>query len=369
VNESASGDRYGVGFFVEPQDSVVEYWSKASSYGILQTTPVDEAASNEYFEAESVEEVELPDGTIATLRLLSPVDDQSGTQGEFWEGKFQRDDNEYSLVFLNPDRLTKDEVMQVLSSMVSVPDEGATQAPESTPEGTEDNENVEAQDFVFSYYDAVGQQDWATTYSLLADTSREEFTEDEWVEIQEIRQTSEGEPASLESVDTEVTGEFVLSADLTFSDGSTGTTTVLYTPSSEEYGRLLTDEDISYLENLAGGNEESGDEETAVEETISNHYEAIGDNDFVAAYSYFGSTFRSTNSEEDWVAQEEEQGITSSTINSIDVVEVSEDTAQAAVDVTFEDSSGSSSFYLGWELVKESGQWKLDLITVGGETD
>lgn len=283
VDESTSGDRYGVGFFVEPQDSVVEYWSKASSYGILQTTPVDEAASNEYFEAESVEEVELPDGTIATLRLLSPVDDQSGTQGEFWEGKFQRDDNEYSLVFLNPDRLTKDEVMQVLSSMVSVPDEGATQAPESTPEGTEDNENVEAQDFVFSYYDAVGQQDWATTYSLLADTSREEFTEDEWVEIQEIRQTSEGEPASLESVDTEVTGEFVLSADLTFSDGSTGTTTVLYTPSSEEYGRLLTDEDISYLKNLAGGNEESGDEETAVEETIRNHYEAIGDNDFVAA--------------------------------------------------------------------------------------
>lgn len=377
VDESASGGGYGVGFFVEPQDDVVESWSRTVGYGTMRTTPVDEAVSNEYFEAESVEEVELPDGTIANLRLLSPVDDQSGTQGEFWEGKFQRDDNEYTLVFLNPDRLTKDEVVQVLSSMVSVPNSiestSVSESEEDTTEEQVSDEEQGIQDFVFEYYAAVEQQDWEATYSLLADDSQAEFAEKEWIESQETREATDGGFSSLESAEVETIDGVGAIVDLSFSDGTTGETTLNYSPTSQEWKRYLTDEDISYLEDLIGDEtstlDQDLDEETAVEETIRNHYEAIGNNDFEEAYSYFGSTFRSSNSEEDWVAQEEDQGITSSTVNSIDVGDVSEDTVQAAVDVTFDDSSGSSNFYLGWELVKESGQWKLDLITVGGETD
>lgn len=372
ISEYSANDSYEVGFLTEASNSIVTSWGRPDSYGTLRAISIEEAVSNEFFEAESVEDVELPDGIVATLRLMNPVNDQAGTQGEYWEGKFQRDGHEYTLIFSDPGRVSKDEVTQALSSMVFVPDEEATQTPESTSEDTEDNEDVEAQEFVFSYYDAVEQQDWATTYSLLADVSQEEFTEEEWIEIQEIRQASEGEPASLESVETEVTEEFVLSADLTFSDGGTGTTTVLYTPSSEEYGRLLTDEDISYLRGFTEdkGNEDlSGDAivMSGIEASIRDHYGAIGSGDFYTAYSYFGPTFRSENSEEDWVSEEEGYDITSATVNSLEETAVEGDTATATVDVSFEDNTGSPRFLLTWELINEDGTWKLDEVSSSEE--
>jgi len=373
IDESPT--EYGIVFPFGPTEMVASV-SNAETLGTLTAYPEDEDVANEFFDAEEIEEVTLPDGTEATLRYMVPSG-RSGSQGPFWEGKFDKDGYTYRFVMGKPQQVSEEEVRQVLSSMVSVPDSTeSTSIPEngeSTAEEQVSDEGQEIQDFVFEYYAAVEQQDWTTTYYLLADVSQEEFTEEEWIELQEIRQATDGGFSSLESAEIETIDGVGAIVDLYFSDGTTGETTLNYSPSSQEWRRYLTDEDISYLEDLIGDEtstlDQGLDEETAVEETIRNHYEAIGNNDFAAAYSYFGSTFRSANSEEDWVAQEEEQGITSSTINSIDVVEVSEDTAQAAVDVTFEDSSGSSSFYLGWELVKESGQWKLDLITVGGETD
>lgn len=315
----------------------------------------------------------------ANIRVLLSILENVDTDG--WDGSTDLDSIPTTLDLLND--IPEDpfqgelvdnafEVTESFDDSASKPEEETTSLEEETTFMEEETTPLEeettdgyetAENFIFDYYDAVEQEDWEATYSMLAEDSQEEFTEEEWVEIQEIRRTSEGEPASLESVDTEVTGEFVLSTDLTFSDGSTGTTTVLDTPSSEEYGRLLTEEDISYLENLAGGNEESGDESAAVEEAVRGHYGAIGDRSFYEAYSYFGPTFRNTVSEETWVEEEESFDIQSSTIYSVEVDEVSKDIATATVDVGFEDNTGSPRFTVTWSLVQEGGEWKLDDIS------
>lgn len=126
--------------------------------------------------------------------------------------------------------------------------------------------------------------------------------------------------------------------------------------------------DASYEEFVAakGGDPEaaigSANEEEAVEDAIRGHYEAIGDGDFEEAYSYFGPTFRSNNDQDTWVSDEESFDIQSSDINSIEVEEVSGDTATATVDVGFKDNTGTPRFTITWGLVQEDGDWKLDEV-------
>jgi hypothetical protein len=247
----------------------------------------------------------------------------------------------------------------------AIDDAGLADSPEATmPEETitDSEEGAEVEAFVSEYFDAVDQEDWQATYSMLAEVSQQEFTEEAWIEVQQIRHAQDGAPPPLESVEAVNDEEFTSSATVTFEDGSTTEITILYDPQTGELGRLLSEEDISYLTDLGLSQEASG-EEFLVEDAIRRHYEAIGRQDFEEAYSYFGPTFRATNSEEDWIAEEESYDITSSTVYSVDVVSVSGDTAQAAVDVSFEDNTGTSDFYLEWQLVDENGEWKLDETT------
>lgn len=102
-----------------------------------------------------------------------------------------------------------------------------------------------------------------------------------------------------------------------------------------------------------------------VETAVRDHYDAIGAGDFERAYSYFGPTFRSTNTEEGWVDNERTNQIRGSTVNDVNVETVSGSTATAAVDVSFRDKTGSPRFVLTWDLVREDGGWKLDSQTSG----
>ena len=43
--------------------------------------------------------------------------------------------------------------------------------------------------------------------------------------------------------------------------------------------------------------------------------------------------------------------------------------AQASVDVSFEDDTGTPRFLLSWDLIEEDGQWKLDEVTAGRQTN
>jgi murein DD-endopeptidase MepM/ murein hydrolase activator NlpD len=101
-------------------------------------------------------------------------------------------------------------------------------------------------------------------------------------------------------------------------------------------------------------------EKAAVEAAIRGHYEAIGANNFVKAYSYFGPTFRNQVDRQSWVSSEKSNQITGATINSLKVNSVSGKQATATVDVSFQDKTGTPRFLITWQMVKEGGKWKLD---------
>src|SRR5215210_812691 len=106
--------------------------------------------------------------------------------------------------------------------------------------------------------------------------------------------------------------------------------------------------------------ETASSEAAAVAAAVRGHYEAIGAGNFEGAYSYFGSTIRSETEEANWIAGEESSQIQSITINSLEVNEVSGNTATATVDFTSINKTETGRFHIVWMLVKEGGEWKLD---------
>ena len=109
-------------------------------------------------------------------------------------------------------------------------------------------------------------------------------------------------------------------------------------------------------------------EEEAVAAAVRGHYEAIGAENFEEAYSYFGATMRSETDEANWIAGEESSQIQSITINSLEVNEVSGNTATATVDFSSINETESAQFHIVWMLVKEGGEWKLDHQLSGQRT-
>ncbi len=195
---------YGIVFPFGPTETVTSV-SKAETLAILRAYPKEEDVASEYFDAEKIEKVGLPDGTEATLRYMAPAG-RTGSQGPYWEGKFDKDGYTYVLSVIKPDEITKDDVEQALSSMVrargsegepatgehtqrttpsSVPPQSTTSA---SPEGTTSEASghsteeieAEAQDAAGDYYRAVGVEDWAYTYDHLDADTRSRFTRQEW---------------------------------------------------------------------------------------------------------------------------------------------------------------------------------------------
>jgi serine/threonine-protein kinase len=109
-----------------------------------------------------------------------------------------------------------------------------------------------------------------------------------------------------------------------------------------------------------GASGETSSEEEAVAAAVRSHYGAIGTGDFEEAYSYFGPTFRSQHDQASWIEGEQSYQIQSTTINSLEVNEITGDTATATVDVTVLDNTGTPRFFIVWNLVKEGGEWKLE---------
>jgi tRNA A-37 threonylcarbamoyl transferase component Bud32 len=101
-------------------------------------------------------------------------------------------------------------------------------------------------------------------------------------------------------------------------------------------------------------------EAAAVAAAVRGHYEAIGASNFEEAYSYFGPTMRSETDEANWIAGEESSQIQSTTINSLEVNELSGSTATATVDFSSVNKAETAQFHIVWMLVKEGGEWKLD---------
>jgi hypothetical protein len=122
---------------------------------------------------------------------------------------------------------------------------------------------------------------------------------------------------------------------------------------------MLTRQSLRSIRHYAPSGEASS-EAAAVAAAVRGHYEAIGAGDFEEAYSYFGPTLRSQLDETSWIAGEESSQIQSMTINSLEVDEVTGNTATATVDVSSINKTETARFHIVWMLVKEGGVWKLD---------
>lgn len=121
VDADLEGEEYGILFLYDPPENVVEGFSGAGTIGTLEVSPEPESLSNEYFEATSVDTFELLEGTEATLRYMEPVT-IGGTDGPYWEGKFDRQGYTYTLIVTNPEEISEEGARRVLSTMVEVPD-------------------------------------------------------------------------------------------------------------------------------------------------------------------------------------------------------------------------------------------------------
>ncbi len=172
VDADREGEEYGILFLGQPTGNTVETFVGANSVGTFTATPEPESnPTNEFFEATRTEEIELPDGTPATLRRMEPTGTPAN-QGPYWEGTFEREGYTYTLTIELPDT-SGDVAGRTLSSMVLA---------DSADQGSEEpvGSRADLEQAVGDYYRAAGSKDWDYTYEYLDSETRSMFTEEEW---------------------------------------------------------------------------------------------------------------------------------------------------------------------------------------------
>ncbi|QIN82782.1 hypothetical protein GBA63_09065 [Rubrobacter tropicus] len=375
-----SGDGYGIVFPYGPSETTTMA-SNADTLGTLTVYPEDEDVANEYFDAERIDEVALPDGTKATLRYMVPAG-RAGSQGPFWEGKFDKAGFTYNLKVVKPNEVGEEEVRQALSTMVLVPEAGGQE-----PSWMSDGEISSLEEFGREYDEAVRREDWEETYEMLDGSSQEEFTEDEWAEGQQALADESGVPASLESVSVtqeEEATDVPVDVNLAYEDGSqetilAGIPLVMEDPAdSGGPRRYLTEEEISELDGLLTSSEPttfsspepttqeptdfgvSPGGEDEVREAVEQYYYAVDYESWDTTYYNLDAESKALFTEEEWIAKNrwyaEIEGLELDSM-SVDVTMDGEERAEVTVDRTFADGTSiTRDTVFVWE-----GYWRHHL--------
>ncbi len=362
-------EEYGIVFPFGPTEVVAEGVSNAETLGTLTAYPEGEDRANEFFDAEKIEEVVLPDGTEATLRYMVPAG-RAGSQGPFWEGKFDKDGYTYDLMVVKPYEISEDEVKQALSSMVPVEGSGGEAA--DTPEQNSDEERLE--EFGYEYDEANRREDWEATYAMLGEESRQEFTEEEWAEKQQVVRDANGTPAALESVAVELeegVSDAPGTVTLNYEDGTQEDLTVttfraVDGPNDDGGPRMiLSDVAIAYLkgaEDAARPGAPTPQREVfegEAEAAAGDYYRAAGVQDWNYTYDNLDSETKGLFTREEWIQKNRwfaDQGKTIYNIESVELDETAQEPlAEVSVRLTGED--GSSSIRTTY-FVNEDGFWK-----------
>ncbi len=105
------------------------------------------------------------------------------------------------------------------------PGEGSTTEPTTSPSSEPNPDEERLEEFGYEYDEANRRGDWEETYSMLSESSQQEFTEEEWAEKQQAIRDANGTPAPLESVTVEL--------EETMSDAP-GTVTLNYQDGTQE---------------------------------------------------------------------------------------------------------------------------------------
>ena len=255
------------------------------------------------------------------------------------------------------------------------------QARESA-EDLEASEDRLYKQFGREYDEAAQNEDWEQTYSMLGETSQEEFTEEEWIEKQQAIRESEGASSPLESVTVE-RDEGVADGPVTvilgYEDGTEKEMRIslpmaLEAGEEREPERYLTEDEVTYLNSVVVAGESTedfsgptnsgstapldNDSIAEAEGAARDYYQAAEFEDWDYTYEYLDSETQSMFTEEEWAQKNQwywDQSDTTYDILSVKMVSSSEEPlTEVAVRLIGEDGS---SFVRTTYWVLEDGEW------------
>ncbi len=261
--------------------------------------------------------------------------------------------------------------------------------PTTSPAGEEPTMVDLLQQFVSDYYDAIAREDWAATYSMLDEESKQKITEEEWAQAQADLAASDGySPVASATVEGPYVSEtqvpFSTNVTLTFEDGTSETREVSLVSEyvvnePSDYYRHLTDEEVSYLERLLGEGS-AGEATTAAspESTTSGsygqsteeieaeaqaaaeeYYQAAGVGEWGYTYERLDAETQSYFTKEEWFLKNQWFADNGSVIYHIESVERLGTSSGVVVEVTLRLTYGDgSSSPRTTYFVLEGGEWK-----------
>ncbi len=245
------------------------------------------------------------------------------------------------------------------------------------------------QEFVSDYYDAVSQEDWAATYSMLDEESKQRITQEEWTQVQADLAASDGystvASATVEGpYVSETQVPFSTNVTLTFEEGTSETREVSLVSEyvvnePSDYYRHLTDEEVSYLEGLLGEGsageattsaspesttsgsygQSTGEIEAEAEAAAEEYYQAAGVGDWGYTYEHLDAETQSYFTREEWFLKNQWFADNGSVIYHIESVERLGTSSGVVVEVTLRLTYGDGSSSLRTTyFVLEGGEWK-----------
>lgn len=260
----------------------------------------------------------------------------------------------------------------------------ASATPPSNQPSYEEQEDALLEEFARSYDEAARRGDWEATYSMLDESSQQEFTEEEWAEAQQALLDANGLPDPLEGVTVDQNEEVTdvpARVTLYYEDGTqetivAGIPMVVEDPSDAGGPkRFLTEEEISELEDLSSVSPEpttsatpeattsdsyglQPDGEDQVREAVENYYLAVDYENWEYTYYNLDSRSKALFTEEEWIEKNQwyadNEGLELDSME-IDVMMDGSRGAEVVVYRTFTDGTSiTRETYFVWE----EGWWR-----------
>ena len=226
------------------------------------------------------------------------------------------------------------------------------------------------EEFGYRYDEAVRNEDWQETYSMLDEYSQQEFTEEEWVAKHQAVRDASGPLAPLESVsaeDNEEVSDAPWTGTLYYEDGTQDNLRVMMPMAIEDMSdayvpkRLLTEEEIGELEQVStsgSSSPTSSDLEAGAEEAAGKYYMAAGLENWDYTYENLDASTQSRYSKGEWINKNQwfaDNGSVIYHVDSVDRVGTSSEYLGVTLTLTYEDGSSSTRTTY---FIYEDGEWK-----------
>jgi hypothetical protein len=246
----------------------------------------------------------------------------------------------------------------------------------TTPSSTQPNPDEEVLEAFGRDYDEANRgEDWEETYSMLDEESQQQFTEEEWVEKQQALREVNGPLSPLQSVSVDLpegVSDTSGNVILYYQDGTSDTIVAgipmaVTSEEEEEAGepkRTLTEEEISYLEQISTGEDTdettvpgTGDLAAEAEQAAGDYYRAVGVGDFDYTYDNLDSETQAMFTREEWLQKNQWFAGNGSVIYDIESVYqagTNDEYFAVTLKLTYEDGSSSTRTTY---FVYENGRW------------